>query len=96
MLTPKEGSGTPLYLILKYMNDNTIPSNNGQYWADALPQQIPTLEVKSKVYINKNSHNHHYQHLNIDINTLWTTTLALCNLSPLDVDHWIKSTISQN
>ncbi|CAO3622153.1 unnamed protein product [Cunninghamella blakesleeana] len=90
MLTPKEGSGIPLYLILKYMNDDTMPTNsNGQYWADALPQPIPNLSIKKvKTY---NNHNYQQQR-NMDINSLWTITLALCNLSPLDVDQWIKST----
>ncbi|KAI9305878.1 hypothetical protein BJ944DRAFT_287466 [Cunninghamella echinulata] len=87
MLTPKEGSGTPLYLVMKYMDDHIIPDSNGQYWADALPQQIPThLEIKLNTYKKDK--------FSTDIKTmLWTTTLALCDLSPLEVDNWIKSTV---
>ncbi|KAI8085043.1 uncharacterized protein BX664DRAFT_387685 [Halteromyces radiatus] len=87
MLTPKEGSGTALYLVTTFMNNsnNLLLRENGYYWADGLPQRIPkNISIQSSTIEGSSLST---------IDKLWTASLAQINISPLDVENWIKSTV---
>ncbi|KAI8059295.1 hypothetical protein BC940DRAFT_338286 [Gongronella butleri] len=81
MLSPKEGSATPLYLILSQLDGEKTRS--GQYWSDAMPHALPgPIKIKSTSPLS-----HATQE------TLWTSMLALCDISPLQVNDWIKESM---
>ncbi|ORX44916.1 NAD(P)-binding protein [Hesseltinella vesiculosa] len=78
MLTPKEGSATPLYLALSPLDGESIPT--AQFWSEAAIQPLPTLiRIQSKSPYAKPS-----------LDTFWTNMLALCDVSPLQANEWIK------
>ncbi|KAI8381081.1 uncharacterized protein BYT42DRAFT_291408 [Radiomyces spectabilis] len=67
MLTPKEGSTTPLYLCL-----STLSDTNGQYWAEGVPMNIPNVAYDGQSDISKEE---------LD-RILWNQTLRACHLNP--------------
>ncbi|KAI8338881.1 hypothetical protein BC941DRAFT_421463 [Chlamydoabsidia padenii] len=85
MLTTKEGSGTALYLVMKYLDDDTMQHENGRYWADSKPHQIP-----SKVTIQTPAAN---TYATTDMNQLWLASLEQIGLTPKDVEQHMMSTL---
>jgi hypothetical protein len=93
MLTPKEGSGTALFLVMKHLDDNndTLLCGNGQYWADGQAQPLPhkvTVQLPPSPTVNASTTS--------DMDYLWTVSLKQAGLTPRDVDMAIRSTIKDS
>lgn len=90
MLTPKEGSGTALFLVMKHLIDdsNTLQCENGRYWADGQVQPIPhnvTIQLPPSSTANAS--------ITSDMDHLWTVSLKQIGLTPNEVESTIQSTI---
>ncbi|CAO3596608.1 unnamed protein product [Absidia cylindrospora] len=92
MLTPKEGSGTALYLIMHFLDDDTLHHNNGRYWADGVPQQIPN-NVTIQLPASASSPESAMDAATVDLEHFWISSLQQCGLSPTVINGWIKSTV---
>ncbi|KAG4081259.1 hypothetical protein H8356DRAFT_1352188 [Neocallimastix lanati (nom. inval.)] len=87
MLSPKEGSGTALYLVMKYLDgDDDAHSENGRYWADGLAQELPDVTIQTTIPSTGETI------ATLDTDQLWATSLGMTGVTSDEVDRYIRST----